>query len=43
MNNKKIRAFIFGAIPMTLMQYYYWNWMIKSCTNKIEVLSEPVG
>lgn len=32
MNNIKIRVFIFGVIPMTLMQYYYWNRMIKSLT-----------
>lgn len=32
MNNKKICAFIFGLIPMTLIQYCYWNWSIKSWT-----------
>lgn len=41
MINKKIRAFIFGVIPMTLMQYYYWNWMIKCWTNQIDGLSYP--
>lgn len=36
MNNKKIRVFVFGVIPMTLMQCYYWNWMIKSSTVDID-------
>ena len=36
MNNKKMRAFIFGLIPMTLMQCYYWNWLIKSLTVDID-------
>ena len=36
MNRKKIWAFIFGLIPMTLIQYYYWNWLIKYWTKKID-------
>ena len=36
MNNKKMRAFIFGLFPMTLIQCYYWNWMIKSLTVDID-------
>lgn len=43
MNNLKIRAFIFGLIPMTLIQYYCWNWMIKSWTNEIDGLSDAAG
>ena len=27
MGNKKMRAFIFGLIPMTLMQCFYWIWL----------------
>lgn len=28
MNDSKVLAFIFGLIPMTLIQYWYWNWLI---------------
>lgn len=34
MGNKKMRAFIFGFIPMTLMQCLYWNWLIHGITDK---------
>ncbi len=34
MGNKKMRAFIFGLIPMTLMQCLYWNWLIHGITDK---------
>lgn len=43
MNNSKVLVFIFGAIPMTLMQYYLWNWMIKSWTNQIDGLIDAAG
>ena len=36
MNHKKMCAFIFGLIPMTLIQHYYWNWMVKYWTNEID-------
>ena len=39
MNNIKIRAFIFGLIPMTLIQYYYWDWLIKSLTVDVHNLN----
>ncbi len=32
MNNKKMHAILYGLIPMTLIQCYYWNWMMKSLT-----------
>lgn len=36
-----MHAFIFGLIPMTLIQYYYWDWMTKSWTNEIDGPSVP--
>ncbi len=43
MSNKKMRVFIFGFLPMSLMQYYYWSWMCKCWTNEIDGLSYPEG
>lgn len=37
MNNKEMRAFIFGLIPMTLIQYYYWNWITDALINGINM------
>ncbi len=40
MSNKKMRAFIFGLLPMTLVQCYYWNWMIRSLTVDFDNISK---
>lgn len=37
MKDSKVLAFIFGLIPMTLIQYCYWNWSIKSWTVNFDV------
>ena len=34
MNNSKVLAFVWGAVPMTLLQYVYWNWLIHGLTDK---------
>lgn len=34
MNNSKVLAFVWGVIPMTLLQYVYWNWLIHGLTDK---------
>lgn len=35
MKDSKVLAFIFGAIPMTLLQYVYWNWLIYGLTKGV--------
>lgn len=32
MNNSKFLAFVWGIIPMTIIQYCYWNWLILGLT-----------
>lgn len=33
MKISKVIAFVFGAIPMTLLQYYYWGWLTDDLMN----------
>lgn len=42
MNNLKIRAFIFGLIPMTLIQYCYWNWITDVLIKGINMSEEMI-
>lgn len=37
MNDSKVLAFIFGLIPMTLIQYFYWNWVTDALINGINI------
>ena len=37
MKNSKVLAFIFGLIPMTLLQYYYWGWLTDELMNGTSV------
>lgn len=33
MSDSKVLAFVFGAVPMTLLHYYYWGWMTDDLMN----------
>ncbi len=37
MKDSKVLAFVFGAIPMTLLQYYYWGWLTDELMNGTSV------